>query len=200
MIKEYSDNSYLARTNRKKIVAGYSELIEEQIRWGWKPNYINFMFNQIPSGVASRMDVMTSEVTRVHDILTRHIVRRPKAVNWCYLRPIFIGCHDLPVWKHEKELVRNLEVNGGLHFNVVALVPQESQAAMPMKMQYVLWGRQSRLNVSLKKHFEQNQRFYLNDILSRIHVTPITKNTMADYTLTAYKKGLVNPDSILILK
>jgi hypothetical protein len=158
------------------------------------------MFNHIPGDAALKMDVMTAEVKRVHDILTRHIVKRPKAKNWCHLRPIFIGCPDLPVWKHKKELVRNLVVNDGLHFNVVALVPEEALPTMPIEVQFILWGRRSRLKVPLKKHFAQNQRFYLNDSLSRIHVTPITEGTMADYTLKVYKKGWVSPDSVQVWK
>ena len=180
------------------VRGGYAEIIKEHVQWGWKPNYINFMFNNIPGGVPEKMDVMTREVTRVHDILTRHIVRRRKAENWSHLRPIFIGCHDLPVWKHEKELVRNLVVNDGLHFNVVSLVPPESDTTMPMRLQFAIWGRRSRLTLPLKKHFEQNQRVYLTDVLNRIYVTPIIEGTMADYTLKAFKKGWVSPDGIQI--
>ena len=69
-----------------------------------------------------------------------------------------------------------------------------------MKYQFAIWGRRSRLSVPLKKHFEQCQRFYLNDILCRIHVTPITDGSMADYTLKAFKHGRVGPDSIQIWK
>jgi hypothetical protein len=200
MLKRYNDHSWLNRNVREQIIAGYSEIIKEQITLGFRPNYISFMFNHIPGNAAIKMDVMTAEIKRVHDILTRHIVRRPRAENWCHLRPIFIGCPDLPVWKHEKELVRNLVVNDGLHYNVVALVPEEARPNMPIQVQFILWGRRSRLKVPLKVHFQQNQQFYLNDYLSRIHVTPITKGTMAGYTLKAFKNGLVDPDRVQVWK
>jgi hypothetical protein len=200
MRNRYNDGSWLNRNVREEIIAGYSEIIKEHVQWGWKPNYINFMFNHIPGNSFTKMEVMTAEVSRVHDILTRHIVKRPKAANWCHLRPIFIGSHDLHVWKHEKELVRNLVVNDGLHYNVVALVPEESHLALPMKYQFAIWGRRSNLTVPLKNHFEQCQRFYLNDVLYRIHVTPITEGSMADYTLKAFKHGRISPDSIQVWK
>ena len=198
MWDRYDDGSWLNRDVREEIIAGYSKIIMEHVAQGWKPNYIAFMFNHIPGNAGNKMDVMKAEVTRVHDILTRHIVRKPESENWCHLRPKFIGCPDLPVWKHEKELVRNLVVNDGLHFNVFALVPPESDASLPMRWQFALLGRRSRLKVPLKKHFEQNQRFYLNEYLARIHVTPISKGTitMSDYTLKAFKHGRVAYDRL----
>jgi len=201
MHTQHNDQSYLHRNTRELIVAGYSEMIREHIDLGWDAYYINFMFNHIPGSRGARMDIMTGEVTRVHYILTRHIVRRPQAKEWRRLRPIFIGCHDLPVWKHDKELeVQTLIVNDGLHFNVVALVPQPARPDMPIRVQFLLWGRQSRLKLPLDEHFLIKQRFYLNDALARIHITPINRGTMADYTLKAFKHGRVGPDSIQIWK
>ena len=86
--------------------------------------FVNFMFNQLPGSRQTRMGIMTQEVERVHSILTHHIVRRPQLEKWDHLRPIFIGSHDLPVFKWGcRELHRLNVVNDGLHFNVVALVP-----------------------------------------------------------------------------
>ena len=141
MLSGYNDDAWLDQNVREEMIGGYMEMVKEQITRGFRPNFINFMFNHIPGNAAIRMDVMTAEVKRVHDILTRHIVRRPEAKNWCHLRPVFIGCPDLPVWKHEKELVRNLVVNDGLHFNVMAFVPEEARPNMPMQVQCILWGR-----------------------------------------------------------
>ena len=114
MSYRYNDDTWLDQAERKLIIAGYAEMIKERVDDGWKPSYVNFMFNHIPGRAATKMDAMTAEVKRVHDILTRNIVKRPKAKLWCHLRPIFIGCHDLPVWKHERQLVRNFVVNDGL--------------------------------------------------------------------------------------
>jgi len=86
------------------------------------------------------MDVMIQEVTRVHHILTRHIVRRPDTTAWWYLRPTFIGCHDLPVWKHKKEIGQGSVVNDGLHYNAIALLPKPALTELPIRVQNLLWG------------------------------------------------------------
>ena len=198
MHAQHNDQSYLNQISRENIVLGYSEIIQEHIDLGWDPFYLNFMFNYIPGSHVTKMDVMRQQVTRVHDILTRHTVKRPQALAWRHLRPIFIGCHDLPVWKHDKELVRNLIVNDGLHFNAIALTPKPARSDMPIKTQYLLWGRQSRLTVPLNHHLWQEQRFYHNDVLSRIHATPIiaTPELITDYMLKTFKHGRVGSESI----
>jgi hypothetical protein len=188
-----------SREQRNLIISAYSKWIKEQIEVGRMPYYLSFMFSHISGRKSEKMDVMVAQVTRVHNILTRHVVRDREAVMWRRLRPIFIGCHDLPVWKHKrKESLRNLVVNNGLHFNAVALVQPPARTDIPMKTQFLLLGRQSRLNVPLDEHFRDNQRFYVNDILDRIHVTPITRGTMMDYTLKTFKHGRVSADSIQI--
>lgn len=183
---------------RESLISAYSCYLRERIEDGLQPYFLNFMFSHIGGGAAVRETEMVAQVDRVHNILTRHMVRMPDSPNWVHLRPIFIGCLDLPVWKHKKVQVRTLTVNGGLHFNAVALTPPPASANLPMELQFFLWGRQSRLKVGLDQHFREKERFYLNDILDRIHVTPITEGTMADYTLKAFKHGRVTADSVRI--
>jgi hypothetical protein len=186
MHTQHNDQPYLNRQTRELTVSGYSKIIRDHIDLGWDPYYISFMFNHIPGSSAAKIDIMTAEVTTVHNKLTGRIVRRAEATAWRHLRPIFIGCHDLPVWKHEKKIGQNFVANDGLHFNAIALIPKPARADMPIKVQYLLWGRQSRLTVPLDEHFRQKQHFYLNSALARIHVTAITHGTMADYTLKTF--------------
>jgi len=202
MHAQHNDQSHLNQISKENIVLGYSKIIQEHIDPGWDPFYLNFMFNHIPGSQITKMEVMRQQVTRVHDILTRHTVKQREATAWRHLRPIFIGCHDLPVWKHDKELVRNLIVNDGLHFNAIALTPKPARSDMPTKMQYLLWGRQSRLTVPLNEHLLRKQRFYQNDVLSRIHATPIvaTPERITDYMLKTFKHGRVGSDSVEVWK
>jgi hypothetical protein len=185
---------------RQKIVAGYDEIIDNYIIDGYQPFFLNFMFNHISASNSKRRDIMIWEVARVHDILTRHIVRKPNAEEWGFMRPIFLGCHDLPVWKHEKASVNQFLINDGLHYNAIALTRPPARADMHKKVQQLLWGKQSRLTVPLDQHFRTKSRFYVNDALARIHVTPITYGTMADYMLKTFKHGRVGWDSIQIWK
>ena len=198
MHTQHNDHLHFNRTAREQVVGGYSDMVRNYIDLGLDPYYLNFMFNHIPGSRAAKRDAMISEVTRVHHILTRHVVRRPNTEAWRHLRPIFIGCHDLPVWKHEKELLQNFVANDGLHFNAVALLPRPALTVLDIKLQFRIWGRQSRLKVPLHQHLWEKRQFYHNDALSRIHVTPITRGTMADYMLKTFKHGRVDADSIQI--
>lgn len=188
------------RQAREQIVAGYDQMIEEYILHGYQPSFLNFMFNHIQANAAQRREIMVSEVTRVHNILCRHTVRKPNSEEWSFLRPIFIGCHDLPVWKHENTAIRDFSINGGLHFNAIALTRPPARTDMHRKVQELLWGKQSRLTVPLDEHFRIKAWFYHNDVLSRIHTTPITLGTMSDYALKTFKHGRVGPDSIQVWK
>lgn len=196
MYQDANYNQVEARRSRVANINGYSELIGMRIAEGRIPYFLNFMFNHIPGGLERKKEVMTEEVTRVHYILTRYTVRKPASKAWRHLRPIFIGCHDLPVRKNDKEMVRNLNVNGGLHFNLIALISPHSSnpASIPVNVE-----RTSRLKVDLRTHFQKSQRFYLNERLSRVHVTPITYGTMADYAFKAFKNNRVSSDDVLVL-
>lgn len=191
-------NSYISRRYREQLIAGYNSLIQERIELGAEAYFINFMFNHIPYGPERRLEVMNSEVARVHSRLMFHIVRKPEKESWRHLRPVFIGAPDLPVWKNKKVTSRSQGLNGGLHFNVIALTPKTAMPDMHVKFRNVLFGKQSRLTVPLQLHFQLCSRFYLNNELARIHVTPIIKGTMADYALKTFKKGLVSPDAVQV--
>jgi hypothetical protein len=188
----------LTRNERAEIVQGYDQRIWEYVREGKIPYYLNFLFRPLPGGQEVRKKIMTAEVERVHKTLTEHVVRKSDSDNWKHLRPIFVGCHDLPVWKHEKELGRAYVPNDGLHFNLIALMPPTNPLPPGMD-QHPLMPKQSRLHVCLEDHFEEEHMHYLKDPLNRIHVTAITAGTMADYALKTFKHGCATSDDILIL-
>jgi hypothetical protein len=185
---------------REAIVEAYSSMIAEKMDEGREGYFVNLMFNQLLGSRQNRMDTMRQEVERVHWILAKHMIHRPNHRNWAHLRPIFVGSPDLRVFKWDRgEPDRLVVANDGLHFNTIALVPPPSLSILPSGIQNRLWGLQSRLKVSLDQHFRDRSEFYLNDRLARIHVTPVSHGTMADYTLKAFKHGRLDEDSILVL-
>jgi hypothetical protein len=186
----------LNRNQREEHIAGYSLMIRKN-RFGRVPHYINFMFHDVPGSRKTKIEIMKKQVSRVHDILTRSIVRKRDSESWRPSRPIFVGCPDLPVWKKDKESIRNLIVNDGLHFNAISLTPPDK--TFVREEGDCNWYPKSRLKMSLERHFEQCQRFYQTEHLYRIHVTPITYDTMADYTLKTFKNGHVSEADILVL-
>jgi hypothetical protein len=189
---------YLPTTARLAYVDGYSQIISDYVKQGMEPYFINFMFHPLPGKARTQNDIMVSEVTRVHGILRGQIVRKYDKENWRHLRPVFIGCRDQSVWKHEKVASRLHRPNDGMHFNVVALVPPRNPLP-PGTDQHPSLPRQSKLHVDLERHFWEHNRRYQSDWLYRIDVSAITYGTMADYALKAFKWGNVTADDILVL-
>jgi hypothetical protein len=161
--------------------------------------YFSFMFNNISAGEHQRKERMFGEVKRVHDILSRHIVRKPKSGAWQHLLPVFIVCPDFPVPKKEKTSISAYNANDGLHMNAVGLVPPPPPSYLPSGVrQHPFFGKLSRLREPLDVHFQQLKHEYRTDKLYRIDVTPISRDTMADYALKNFKNGRVAYDDIRV--
>lgn len=177
---------YLPYRQRFTLVEGFNTLVKERIRNRWQPYFLTFMFNNIPGRATTKSQIMTNEVCRVYRTLLSRVVRKPRSLAWNQYCPIFVGCPDLPVAKREKDLVRNLNVNGGLHFNGCLLLPPYDRC---------------RLNEPLDKHFRRHQeRYYWDEHpLDRIHVEPTQDGTMIDYAFKHIIRGNVPYDDILIL-
>jgi hypothetical protein len=178
---------------RKQIIAGYDQMIEEIIENDRaKVYYVNFMFNQLPGSDRTRREIMKTEVARFHDILTNHTVRKRKAQGWRDLVPVLIGAPDYPVIKKEKADAKLYQVNEGLHFNAIVLVPPRKRPSPN--------GKRSRMKESLRKHVDLKRERYLTARLGRIHVTRVgTSTSMTEYMLKAFRRGRISSDDILVL-
>jgi hypothetical protein len=185
--------SQLTYHQRKQIIAGYVQMIEEIIENDRaKVYYVNFMFNQLPSSHRTKCEIMRREVTRFHDLLTNHVVRKRKAQGWRDLVPVLIGAPDYPVIKKEKTDAKLYQVNDGLHYNAIVLVPPRNRPSPN--------GKRSRMKESLRKHVKLKAAQYLTARLGRIHVTRVEPGTsMTDYTLKAFRRGRISSDDILVL-
>lgn len=186
-------------TFRKRLVESYSEFISELKSWNMDAFYFSFMFNNISAGERQRKERMFGEVKRVHDILSRHIVRKPTSEAWEHLLPVFIVCPDYPVPKKEKSSIRAYNANDGLHMNAVGLVPPPPPSYLPPGVrQHPFFGKLSRLREPIDVHFQKLKHEYHTDKLYRIDVTPISLSTMADYALKNFKNGRVAYDDIRV--
>jgi hypothetical protein len=186
-------------TFREKLVESYSEFITELKNSNMDGYYFSFMFNHISGNENQRKERMFSDVKRVHDILSRHIVRKPKSIAWQHLLPVFIVCPDFPVPKKEKSSIRVYNANDGLHMNAVGLVPPPPPSYLPSGVrQHPFFGKLPRLREPLDVHFQKSKHEYLTDKLYRIDVTPISWSTMADYALKNFKNGKVAYDDIRV--
>jgi len=171
---------------RVQLILHYNEMIKQYSDYNWRPYFINFMFNHIPGRKSVKLKVMTDEVVRVYSTLATHVVRKPRSASHREWLPIFLGCPDAPVPKRNKELMRNIRVNDGWHFNGCFLLPPPDRC---------------RLTVPLGGHFDQRQELYYRDgrPLDRIHATAMNRMEIADYTLKHFQRGNISSDDILIL-
>jgi hypothetical protein len=181
---------------RKKIVSGYDLLVGEIIENDdAELHYVSFMFHQLSGNRRAQIGQMVADVTRFHGILKNHVVRRPDAAAWNELVPVLIGLPDWPVCKKKKEPIRNLQVNDGLHFNAVVLMPPTLEGP------HIKGVKESRLEVTLDLHVKENEQKYMTEKLYRIHVTPTSsQGTIVNYTFKSFLSGQTSIDDILILK
>lgn len=185
--------TYMNKKERSLLIDDYDTLLQEITEErDADAYYVNFMFNALPGKETMRFAIMNSEVTRVHGLLTRYAVRKRKSPKWSDLVPVLIGAPDYPVVKRKKVDAKLYQVNDGLHFNAVVLIPSRDVLGTP--------GKHSRLKESLDVHFALKEREYCKNRLARIHVTPVDPDTtMTDYMLKAFRRGRITSDDILVL-
>ena len=181
------DSDQPSYSHRIELTMAYDELIQRNLKKGWTLHYINFMFDHIRGNQNAKIDQMKSCVTSFHRKLTQHIVRKPESAAWKHLRPVFLGAPDLPVWKRIKVDSPLHQVNDGLHFNGILIMPPKNRFKAG-RDQHPWFRKQSRLHVELEQHIDEKRVDYERGQPYRLHVLPITRDTMVDYALKTVKK------------
>ena len=110
------------------------------------------------------------EIERVYSRLVTRFDRNPRSPAGSQRLPVMILFSDLPVYKREKQSIKDVSINDGLHYGGIVLTPPVS-----------------RFQGTLDAHFKEEQDKYVNDKLTRIHVKPIIWNA-------AYVDGLCRED------
>jgi hypothetical protein len=162
-------------------------MILDRVIAGWQPYFLTYVFRHIPGSSAYRKQVMTSEVCRVYSQLLTRIIRNPNAPSYKRLLPYLMASPDLPVPKTgTKVRLRELTINGGLHYHGVLVLPPEDKC---------------RLGRNLVAHlYEKNHVYCPPDYpLFRIDARSMSTPMLAEYTLKQIKRGKMDYDDILIL-
>lgn len=177
----------VAFLERVKLITGFNSMIIDRVQAGWQPYFVTYVFRHVSGGASKRTRIMTSEVCRVYSQLITRIVRNPNAPSYQQLLPYLMASPDLPVPKSGiKASVRELNINGGLHFHGVLVLPPEDRC---------------RLGRHLVAHLHENQSLYCppDRPLLRIDARPSSTPMLAEYTLKQIKRGKMDYDDILIL-
>lgn len=105
------------------LLDAYGEWARERVERGFKPYLMTFMFNPLPGNSRAQRNTMLAEISRTYDkINTRWFHRKPDKLRVdCH--PLWLTAPDLPVFKQDKDTYRNVAVNDGLHYHVIALTP-----------------------------------------------------------------------------
>jgi hypothetical protein len=91
---------------------------------------------------------------------------------------------DGPCYKRQKQALRDVSINDGLHFHGLILVPTKS-----------------RLKVPFLQHLRDKKRSYGRGYILTTHAEPIwdQERFVADYGGKAVKRGRLSYDDILVL-
>jgi hypothetical protein len=172
---------------RVKLINGFNSMIIDRVQAGWQPYFMTYLFRHISGGTSKRTRIMNSEVCRVYSQLLTRIIRDPNAPSYQQLLPYLMASPDLPVPKSGiKAPVRELNINGGLHFHGVLVLPPEDRC---------------RLGRHLLAHLHEKKELYCppDHPLLRIDVRSMSTPVLAEYVLKQFKRGNVAYDDLLIL-
>jgi hypothetical protein len=175
------DHNYY--TPLPKIINGYSQWVQEYVDKGWNAFLVTFMFKPLGGTDKVALNKMMDEVERVYSTFITRVVRNPNSEYHKESRPILVAVPDRPVLKNEKQKLRDVKINGGVHMHGILLVP----------------GR-SRLKEGVEAHFKRYENCYVRNSLLRLNVKSIQSNPqeVVGYAFKSVKNRLFNCDDILI--
>jgi hypothetical protein len=172
------------------IVRAYEEwFVEEILTEKRTPYFINVMFKPL-KGPASAVDAQMHSVIVdwFYPQLCKRLERHPSREGRHKFLPRLFLFPDLPVRKSKKESLRDVCVNGGLHYNGVVLISQRA-----------------RLKEPFCDHISRHQFLYVGDKIERIYVEPVTFDPcrVMEYSLKTlaggradYDRGIFLPKSL----
>lgn len=175
----------------KTVIDAYGDMVTERIVMGFKAYLLTFMFNPLDGTKTIKKQMMEDEITATYYKMLTRMFRHPKNVPTNF-KPMWIASPDLPVRKYNKDNYRDLVVNDGLHYHVIALIPLKT-----------------RLKQDLCDFIDINQSLYSGYVkdegytryIHRLHCEPIKDNHayVTSYGLKAIENGVMPPDDLLIL-
>ena len=173
-------------STKAELDVAYSLWAERLVNEGWTPYLLTFMFGDIEGPVHEVARIMEREVERIYATVLSRIIRNPNRVGMIGKHPVWICCHDRPVYKLVKTTLRDVTVNDGRHIHAVALIPP--------------W---SRMSEGLADHFDGHRALYLrpDSSLIRIHTVPITRRVgyVTTYVRKHTRRGAHGEDAGFIL-
>jgi hypothetical protein len=166
------------------IVDAFGTWIKEQVRDGGDAYLLSFMFDHLPGSKQDRIQQMHDEITTFYRKLITYVVRYPKLNKNADKLPRGVFFPDVPIYKRQKQALRDVSVNDGLHMHGIFVIPEKS-----------------RLKIGLDQHVREYSEKYQTHKMYRVDVELIDSRIVytTDYAGKALKTRRYNQDDILIL-
>jgi hypothetical protein len=185
MIKFSMDSRFGRSEHARQLIAGYVRLLQQRVNNdGWNPYFLTFMFRHLPGKKSIQLAAMEQAVVQFYSTLLTRVVRNPHSAFQQSQRPILIAAPDYPVFKHDKQKLSDIAINGGLHMHAMLAVP---------------W--KSRMKEDIISHLERYNRLYVKDPFKRINITEIEDNfgRVGDYVFKSIKTERCSWDDVIVL-
>ena len=150
---------------------------------GWKFYYINFMFEPLHVPTAELVPKMRKGIHKFYGRFCTEFIRNGRAKSEQERMPQLWLFPDLPVHKNTRNSLRDVTINGGLHFNGPMLIPPVS-----------------RFQECPIKHLEKNQARYARHGIERIYLMAGSDIPgLADHAAKTIKNRRADEEDIIVL-
>lgn len=164
-------------------IKGCTQWVYDLVFKGWKLYYINFMFESLHVPTAELVAKMRKGIHKFYGRFCTEFIHDGRAKSEQERMPKLWLFPDLPVPKNKKTSLREVNINGGLHYNGPMLIPPVS-----------------RFQECPIKHLEENQARYARHGIERIHIVlGGDVSGLADYAAKTIKNRRANEDEIIVL-
>ncbi len=150
---------------------------------GWKLYYVNFMFEPFRGPPAAIIPKMRRGIHKFYGRFCTEFVHDGRATSEQEHMPRFWLFPDLPVHKNDRNSLREVTINGGLHYNGPLLIrPVSRFLECPIK------------------YLVENQGTYARHGIERIHIKVGGDIAgLADYAAKNIKYDRTNEEDIIVL-
>ena len=164
-------------------IKGCTEWMQEWVLKGWKLYYVNFMFEPLHVPTAELVPKMRKGIHKFYGRFCTEFIHNGRAKSEQERMPRFWLFPDLPVRKNKGNSLRDVTINGGLHYNGPMLIPPVS-----------------RFKECPIKHLKENQARYALHGIERIYLMAGGDILgLADYAAKTIKNHRADEGDILIL-
>jgi hypothetical protein len=168
----------------QQLLEAYGQWVHDHMAYGWDGYLLSFMFDQIKVPEHRRMEEMKKHLGWFYGRLAEASVPKASSPRWSSFLPRAVLSPDLPVFKYEKQQLRDVTINNGLHWHGPVLVNPLAP----------------KLPGNRDVHINENLGKYLVGSIRTIGVEPITNDPVyvTGYGMKGLKRSTFSEDDVLI--